>query len=333
MPREKKRCVLAKRIGKIAFSVMVAVVLVVFLLQQVSVDEVIFQVKSVQVLSIIVMFLVYFLMNVIRALRFNYILKEKVSFFEMFKIVNFHLFLINLFPFRLGELSFFVFLKNRGVELKKSASTLILARIFDIIIYPLIFLIFLIFAKDLPVNIGQLTKYITIILTALIVVLLSIVFFSKTIIDFVLKRIIAKKIKKTARIYIFLNRIKDVFSYFEKIKSLRTNIVLFFLTFMIWMLRILMVYVVFINYATELAFPEFVLAQCVIFVLMALPVQGIGGFGTNEAAWTIGLMIFGISKDLAISTGFSIHIITLLPLLIISGILYLHQQFFGKKQK
>jgi uncharacterized membrane protein YbhN (UPF0104 family) len=51
-----------------------------------------------------------------------------------------------------------------------------------------------------------------------------------------------------------------------------------------------------------------------------LPFQGIGGFGTMEGGWTIGFMLFGMSKDLAIISGFGVHIITIFYFLVLGVI-------------
>ena len=42
-----------------------------------------------------------------------------------------------------------------------------------------------------------------------------------------------------------------------------------------------------------------------------LPVYGVGGFGTVELTWTVAFVLLGMSKEAAIVSGFSTHIITL----------------------
>jgi hypothetical protein len=50
-----------------------------------------------------------------------------------------------------------------------------------------------------------------------------------------------------------------------------------------------------------------------------LPIQGLGGFGTFEGVWTISFMSLGISKEVAILTGFGFHL-TFLMFAIIMGV-------------
>lgn len=56
-----------------------------------------------------------------------------------------------------------------------------------------------------------------------------------------------------------------------------------------------------------------------------LPIQGIGGFGIYEGGWTAGFIFVGLSKAVAISTGFGCHsiILSFSLLLGLCGILYL----------
>ena len=45
-----------------------------------------------------------------------------------------------------------------------------------------------------------------------------------------------------------------------------------------------------------------------------------GGFGIIEGGWALGFMIMGISKGVAISSGFSIHIVLLIFALVLGTI-------------
>jgi hypothetical protein len=50
----------------------------------------------------------------------------------------------------------------------------------------------------------------------------------------------------------------------------------------------------------------------------ALPISGIGNWGTLEAGWAAGFLIVGLSKEKAIATGFGIHIIIFIVCALIS---------------
>jgi len=50
-----------------------------------------------------------------------------------------------------------------------------------------------------------------------------------------------------------------------------------------------------------------------------LPIQGIGGFGTSEIAWALAFITLGLSKEVAISSGFGIHILIVVYFLILGS--------------
>jgi len=56
---------------------------------------------------------------------------------------------------------------------------------------------------------------------------------------------------------------------------------------------------------------EIIFLSSIMVPLILLPVKGIAGFGTQEAGWTVGFLILGFGKHIAILTGFAIHITTL----------------------
>jgi uncharacterized membrane protein YbhN (UPF0104 family) len=43
-----------------------------------------------------------------------------------------------------------------------------------------------------------------------------------------------------------------------------------------------------------------------------LPFQGLGNFGTLEAGWTLGFVAVGVSREMAISSGFTYHFVIIL---------------------
>ena len=65
---------------------------------------------------------------------------------------------------------------------------------------------------------------------------------------------------------------------------------------------------------------------------LILPIKSIGGFGTTEGSWAIGLILLGITKKSAIQAGFVIHIFALINVifLFLIGIIYV---YFNKKIK
>jgi len=66
--------------------------------------------------------------------------------------------------------------------------------------------------------------------------------------------------------------------------------------------------------------------------ILILPIKTFGGFGTSEGSWMIGMMALGIDKKIALETGFTIHLISLLSAFIffivgLLGIKYLDNKY------
>jgi hypothetical protein len=81
----------------------------------------------------------------------------------------------------------------------------------------------------------------------------------------------------------------------------------------------------------HLSLPAIIFACSFGFMTSILPIQGIGNFGTFEAGWTAGFLIVGLPAELAISTGFGFHIITLLFNILLGAYGYLAIHRTGRK--
>jgi len=65
--------------------------------------------------------------------------------------------------------------------------------------------------------------------------------------------------------------------------------------------------------------------------ILILPIKTFGGFGTSEGSWMIGMMALGIDKKIALETGFTIHIISLLSAFIFFIIGLLGKKYLDNK--
>jgi uncharacterized membrane protein YbhN (UPF0104 family) len=57
---------------------------------------------------------------------------------------------------------------------------------------------------------------------------------------------------------------------------------------------------------------------------MLAPIQSVGGLGTTEAGWTIGLISVGIAKSEAIILGFGLHLCVIICMTLVGGFSYLY---------
>jgi hypothetical protein len=72
------------------------------------------------------------------------------------------------------------------------------------------------------------------------------------------------------------------------------------------------------GFGIEISFTKMIFGSTVGVIANALPISGIGNWGTLEAGWAAGFLMVGLSKEKAIATGFGVHIIIFIVCVIIS---------------
>jgi uncharacterized membrane protein YbhN (UPF0104 family) len=92
-------------------------------------------------------------------------------------------------------------------------------------------------------------------------------------------------------------------------QSARQAPLLLLSTLAIWIPSYLMFYWLLQSFGTPFSFWGTVFASTLSTVTTLLPVGTIGNFGTTEAGWTMGLVLLGASKEQALATGLSTHIV------------------------
>src|SRR6056297_154133 len=121
----------------------IAVTLIVLLVSQIDIAKTLEAFSKSRPELLLLACLLYFASNFFKALRFIVIMKDiHVGLFNMFSIVSFHNFFNQVMPARTGELTLIYYLKKIGnVKATKGLHSLIVVRIFDMIIVSLFFVI------------------------------------------------------------------------------------------------------------------------------------------------------------------------------------------------
>jgi uncharacterized membrane protein YbhN (UPF0104 family) len=151
------------------------------------------------------------------------------------------------------------------------------------------------------------------------------VFLSKVLsfLNFLVVKFLVLFKKKNSKVE---KRINEIFiqAIFE-VKSLSQKNKFFYIPFysvIIWLSLYSMLYF-FMNFVgIKINYFNSLLASSGAVLTTVLPINGLGNFGTLEAGWTIGYTIIGISKNNAISTAFTLHIIILIAGFIFSIIVF-----------
>jgi uncharacterized protein (TIRG00374 family) len=309
----------------IFIAVIVTIVLIALLLSQIDIRDVIDTLADIEPLYLVIGFGLYVLSYFFRALRFYILLKREAEIKDLFKIVCVHNMINNILPFRTGELSYIYLLKKlHNKKVGEGIATLIVARIFDFIIIALLFFTaVLISFQGLPSIVNKILWIITIFLISIVALLIILVYFGKKFIVKIKNIFIRFGVINSSILVYLLRKGDETIESFGTIKSKSTFIICAMTSIGVWLSVYLMTQVLLNAMNVQMDIKYVIIASTIPIFSVLLPIQGIAGFGTLESAWTISLMSFGVSKEMSILAGFSLHIISIVYFTVLGGVYYL----------
>jgi len=306
-----------KRTGSIFIAIIITIALLSILFSQIELNNVVEMLVRIEPVYLAAGFFFYALSTLFRALRLHILLNREIGVKDLFSIVCIHNMVLNVFPARSGELSMIYLLnKYHKRSFGEGAASLILIRILDFITISFLFFIFAFMVHDLSDKIIDATKIIGLILLFAIILMLIFIRNSDIFIDRL--RIISIILNINERHFInYLFRNMDEMS--ESFKKLTFDrfiwsiILSIFIYAMVYSMGIIIVKAMGISIALE----SLLFALTFFFMTSIIPFQGIGGFGTYEGGWAISFMAVGVAKEVAISSGFLVHSIGIIYLIIL----------------
>lgn len=306
-----------KKTFKILISLIVTLILLAILISQIKISDILEVLKKIPLPFILLAFLVYLIFNIFRTLRFQLLLNKKISFRELMPIILLHGFFLNVLPARTGEFSYLYLLKKRDIPLRETVSTLLIARVFDGIALASLFILSVsLLGETVPPLISNIFVFISLLLGMgilfLIVILhygnLDEVKFKKTLHNFLNKT----HIEKFNSVKWLLKKVSELLKGFQDIQVKKKVSGLLFYSFGIWIFGYLVYVILMEAMGIHLSiWAVFTGATFVVFSSL-LPIQGLAGFGTTEGVWALVFFALGVPKELAITSGFSFHIIRLI---------------------
>lgn len=306
-------------------SVIITFILLVLLFSQIKVGDIIKILYNIDPIYLVLGFILYLISHVLKALRFYVLLHREVSIKDLFSIVCIHTLAVNIFPARSGELSYIYLLnKNSNKNIKDGASTLILARILDIIAILILFFISIIMAKNLPDIIAKTIPLIVFLAIIIVTILLMLIYNLKKITHNLKKVSFHLQLNDKKSMKYIINKM-DEFAESNFHVDQKQFILSAIISVGIWIVLYSVIYIVVIAMDINIGFVAFLLATTFYLMISILPIQGIGGFGTFEGSWALSFMSVGVIKESAISSGFIIHIVFILYMIILAlfGFIYL----------
>jgi len=267
-------------------------------------------------------YLLFFLIGFsLRALRYCWLIGPgKVSFKDMLLVTMVRQVFVDLLPMKLGELSYVVLLKKRfQVPVETGFSSMMAVFLFDCIsLFPVLLLSLSVVGKTgmevvsgsfIALTIGML------LLLCLILWKLDLIFGKIAAwLDRYLKKRVLKNPHWLSKVLLKCEKIAEELAH---LKARRVYLKTFLISFGIRICKYLSIYSVLIALIQYkgIGVDDMNIFKVVIGLAGAelssfLPVQGLAGFGTWEAAWALTFQWIGFDRDLAVLTGLGIHLTT-----------------------
>lgn len=301
--------------------ILITVGIIFFLLIQISLQDLYTLLKTIDPFWAICGSAGYFLAIFFRALRFKWLIYSKgVPLSDLFRMTAFYHLSLMVLPSKLGELSYPYFLnKISGINVTEGLASLIASRVYD-------FFIVLVVLLFVSIGFQGLFKINLFLLIPLIIFLIAFIIFAlyymSTFLRWLsngLKKISGRTGSRNVRFVQWIQiKMNEMAEDFYAIKARRTYLPVSLTSLASWFVIFWMFYAYMRGFGIEIPFTAMIFGSVVAVIANALPISGIGNWGTLEAGWTAGFLMVGLTKEKAIATGFGVHILIFVACAIIS---------------
>jgi len=313
---------MVKKYRKLFLATLSTVILSYFLFREIVLTDVFKAFRCFSPFSLSLIFLCFFSIFLIDAVRYRALLfeKEQKNFKKLFSIITGGNLLLNLLPFRSGELSY-IFFMNKELKVSITQGTLIITimRAFDMIAIVLLFALALFKTENLPEVLNNwFLKSISFILLIIFFTMLFLVIAQYQAIKKLIESILAKFLKES-----LMEKIRSVLSaghhYTKNYGNSYTLLWVGTMSLLYWILRYLLGFFAVRTLGIGIGIWDMFLIEGLLFFSVLIPIQGLADLGVFEAKWTVLCILCGVSKEAAITSGLTFHII-LLAMTVLFGI-------------
>jgi uncharacterized protein (TIRG00374 family) len=308
---------------RILLSLAITAAIFFVLLAQISLKDLVTLLKSVDPLWAALGVTGYLFALLFRALRFKWLIhSQDVPLLELFRITVFHNLSIMVLPSKLGEFVFPYFLnKISGISITEGLASLIASRVYDFFIILTTFL----FASIGFQNLFKTNPFLIILLTVFLLVFIFFAFSHMSSLLIWFSNALGKvsKWSESRNIKSFLwvqNKMNEMAKDFYAMKSRRAYLPISLTSFISWIMVFWMCYAFLRGFGIDISFLRVVFGSAVGMIASALPISGLGNWGTLEIGWTAGFLMAGLNKEQAIASGFGVHILIFIACVAISFI-------------
>jgi hypothetical protein len=306
---------------RILLSLLITAIILYVLLSQISLKDLYALFITMNPVWIFLGAASYFLALLFRALRFKWLIHSKaISLSELFRITAFYHLSLMVLPSKLGELSYPYFLtKIGGMNMTEGLASLIASRIYDLFIVLLIFFFACIGFQSFFLN----NLFLILLLACLLITFIFLAFFYMSgclrWISDILGMISKVTHSGNSKSFLWVQRkMNEMAEDFYAIKDQKSYLPVSLTSLASWGMIFWTFYAFLRGFGIGISFLQMIFGSTVGVIANALPISGIGNWGTLEAGWTAGFLMVGVSKEKAIATGFGIHILIFIACAIIS---------------
>jgi uncharacterized protein (TIRG00374 family) len=209
--------------------------------------------------------------------------------------------------------------KINATNITEGLASLIVSRVYD-------FFIILVILLSVSIGLEGLLEVHPFLIILLILLLLGFIVFALSYMsDFLrwlsnaLGRIFNRTRSRNARFVLWMQeKMSDMAEDFYAIKARRTYFPVSATSLVSWVMIFCTFYAYMKGFGVDLPLTKMIFGSTISVIANALPISGIGNWGTLEAGWAAGFLMVGLSKEKAIATGFGVHIIIFIICALIS---------------
>jgi len=332
-----------RKFFSLLFSIAVSAALIWFLFTKIEFKDFIQTFTRIYVPGLLAFMIIALVGATLRAWRYKWLLlPHSITWRDIFLVTFIRNLFVDLFPARIGSLSY-VYVLNRNLKFsfEAASSSFVIAFVLDFLtLSPFLVL------SLLSVGLGRTpVSNRTILAISLAFFLLVFLIFWKIVklaaIALDLYRKLLKLIrwdeKKWAELSV--TKIRSTIEDLQKIKDRRIAWPLFILSLGIRLTKygalFILLYALMRSHGFSLgnlSFSKTILGITGAELTSALPIKGIGGFGTWESAWALTLMLMGYEQRIAILSS-GVHLITNLFEYVLGTASILYLSLFRSKNK
>jgi len=264
----------------------------------------------------------YLALSLVRATRFLLLLpRRSTPFYVLWNITCVHTLANYVLPARSGELTYIALLRARGVSMADGLASLALARLLDLAALAALVLVAVALASGRQVELTLLRWF----ALALGVTMLALLLWADRLARLIVRaltwaagRLGVAEWSLVRRALAGAGRTAVSLGAFARARGLYA--VTLALSLLQWAVNFAVYYALLNSLGLRIDPGSTVIASSIASLVAVLPVQGLIGFGTYEAGWTVGLVPLGFAHSLAIVIGFSIHILMLVLSMLQAGL-------------